>query len=231
MQMTVSDAARLLCVTEEKVQRWIRDQGLPANRIGQHFQLNRAEVLEWATAHRMPLPAGAFQETAAGEPLPSLVAALQVGGIHHAVGGIDKREVLRSAVAKLRIRDDFDREALLSVLLARESLGSTGIGDGIAIPHVRNPIVLRLSPPAVTLCFLETPVDFGAVDARPVHTLFLITSPSVEIHLHLLSRLSFGLRDPEVRAALAVRESPERILEVLGRLEKGLTAPREHPAE
>ncbi len=231
MQLTVTDAARLLRVTEARIHRWIEDDGLPAHRIGQTFQLNRGEVLEWATAHQVPFPTGAFHGTAAGESLPSLVDALRVGGVHHGVGGKDKREVLRAAVAKLRIRDDFDREALLAVLLARESLGSTGIGDGIAIPHVRNPIVLRLSPPAVTLCFLETPVEFGAIDDRPVHILFLITTPSVETHLHLLSRLSFGLRDPEVRAALALRGSPERILEVFGRLEEGLPAPRERPAE
>lgn len=228
--MTVTEAARLLAVTEERVHRWIEDEGLPAHRIGQTFQLNRAEVLEWATAHRVPFPAVAFPGTGDGGPLSSLVDALRVGGVHHGVGGKDKREVLRAAVSKLRIEDDLDREALLAVLLARESLGSTGIGDGIAIPHVRNPIVLRLSPPAVTLCFLETPVDFSAIDAMPVHTLFLITSPSVETHLHLLSRLSFGLRDPGVRAALGLREAAGRILEAFGNLEKGLPAPRERPA-
>ena len=68
----------------------------------------------------------------------------------------------------MKLPDDVDREFLYQVLLAREALGSTGIGDGIAIPHVRNPIVLHLSRPTVTLCFLEQPVDFGALDGQPV---------------------------------------------------------------
>jgi nitrogen PTS system EIIA component len=229
VQLTLGDVARLFRVDEGKVRRWIREEGLPAQRLGQSYRLNRAEVLEWATARRGSLSGAEFQEPPAGEALPSLVAALRAGGVHHGVGGADRREVLRSAVARLRIPDESDREALLAVLLARESLGSTGIGDGIAIPHVRNPIVLHLSPPSVTLCYLETPVDFAAIDARPVHTLFLITSPSVRTHLHLLSRLSFALRDPGVRDALARREAAGRIAEVLDRVERGLPAPRERP--
>ena len=59
------------------------------------------------------------------------------------------------------------REFLYQILLARESLGSTGIGDGVAIPHVRNPVVLHVSEPVVTLSFLETPIDFHALDGKP----------------------------------------------------------------
>ena len=58
----------------------------------------------------------------------------------------------------------------MSVLLAREALGSTGIGDGIAMPHVRNPIVLPVDAPIVSLCYLEEAVAVGAVDGKPVRT-------------------------------------------------------------
>src|SRR5438034_985186 len=61
----------------------------------------------------------------------------------------------------------------------REALQSTGVGDGIAIPHVRNPIVLHVSRPMITLCFLERPIDFGALDGKPVHVLFSLISPTV----------------------------------------------------
>ena len=83
------------------------------------------------------------------------------------------------------------------MILARESLGSTGFGGGIAIPHVRNPIVLHIPRPMITLCFLETPIEFGAIDGMPVHTLFTLVSPTVRAHLHLLSRLTYGLRLPD----------------------------------
>ncbi len=71
------------------------------------------------------------------------------------MGGDDTRGVLRSVVELMRLPDEVDRGFLLQVLLAREALQSTGIGDGIAIPHPRSPIVLHISRPSVTLCFLE----------------------------------------------------------------------------
>jgi PTS system nitrogen regulatory IIA component len=90
----------------------------------------------------------------------------------------------------------------VAVLEAREAMGSTGVGDGIAIPHVRNPIVLQAEQPFVTLCLLRSAVDFDAVDGQPVHALFTVVSPSVPAHLRVLAQLGFVLRDPELRDLL-----------------------------
>ena len=94
-------------------------------------------------------------------------------------------------------------------------MGSTGIGDGIAIPHVRNPVVLHVSKPTVTLCFLEHPIDFHAIDNEPVDTMFAIISPTVRAHLHLLSRLGFVLRDPEFKNVVKNRSAREAIMDAL----------------
>ena len=98
------------------------------------------------------------------------------------------------------------------MLLAREALGSTAIGDGIAVPHVRNPVILHLDRPMITLCFLERPVEFGALDGQPVDTLFTLISPTVRAHLHLLSRLSFVLRNPAFQGTVLRQAAREEIL-------------------
>ena len=108
------------------------------------------------------------------------------------------------------------------MLLAREALGSTGIGDGIAIPHVRNPIVLHVSKPLIALCFLENPIDFGALDGQPVSILFAMISPTVRAHLHLLSRLGFVLQNPTLRQALKQQAGREELMELLARAEAAL---------
>jgi PTS system nitrogen regulatory IIA component len=118
-----------------------------------------------------------------------------------------------------------DRKFLLQVLLAREALESTAVGDGIAIPHVRNPIVLHVPQPVVTLCFLETPVDFGALDGQPVHTLFTFISPMVKAHLHLLSRLAFALRNPEFKALIVKQAGRDEILASARRISDSLRVP------
>ena len=209
MKLSVKDAAKLLNVSEKTIYRWIKQETLPVYRINEQFRFNRAELLEWATSQRIPISPEIFaEEEAGGGPLPSLSEALKAGGVAYRVGGSDKPAVLHAVVDVLNLPEEVDREFLYQVLFARESLGSTGIGGGIAIPHVRNPIVLHVAKPTVTLCFLDHPIDFGAIDGKPVTTLFTLISPTVRAHLHLLSRLGFVLQKPEFKAALA-REGTE----------------------
>jgi nitrogen PTS system EIIA component len=151
-----------------------------------------------------------------------LVEALQAGGIYYRVGGKDKESVLRAVVDVLRLPEEVDRDFLLRVLLAREALESTGIGDGIAIPHVRNPVVLHVTRPLITLCFLEHAVEFGALDGKPVTIVFSLISPTVRAHLRLLSRLSFALQDPSFKAALMQEGSRDEIFAEARRIEATL---------
>jgi PTS system nitrogen regulatory IIA component len=95
-------------------------------------------------------------------------------------------------------------------------MGSTGIGDGIAIPHVRNPIVMHVDQAFVTLGLLRHPVEFDAIDAQPVHALFMVVSPTVPVHLRILAQLGFLLRDEVLRDLLRHRAPAE---DILGRIE------------
>ena len=94
--------------------------------------------------------------------------------------------------------------------------GSSGIGNGIAIPHVRNPIVLQIDQPFVTLCLLRHPVEFDAPDGKPVHALFLVVSPTVPAHLQILARLGFVLRDEMLRDLLRASAPAD---DILGRID------------
>jgi PTS system nitrogen regulatory IIA component len=222
MQLGVREAARLLGVSEKTIYRWIKEGRLPAYRINEQHRFNRAELLEWATSRRISVSPYIFEEPedSARMPLPTVGDALDAGGIHYRVGGTDKASVLRAVVDLMRLPDEVNRQFLHQVLLARESLGSTGVGDGIAIPHVRNPIVMHIPKPTVTLCFLEHEIDFAAIDGKPVHTLFTIVSPGVRAHLHVLSRLAFTLRDGEFRSLLSRQASREEILNAVRRADE-----------
>jgi nitrogen PTS system EIIA component len=223
MQLSVKDAAVILNVSEKTIYRWIKQETIPCYRINEQFRFNRAELLEWATSRRIQVSPDIFAEKdMSSMPLPTLTEALKAGGVSYRVEGDDLSSVLRKVVDLLHLPEEVDREFLYQVLLARETLGSTGIGDGIAIPHVRNPVVLHVSKPTVTLCFLEKPIDFGAIDNLPVDTLFTLISPSVRAHLHLLSRLGIVLRNPSVKSALRERASREELMEAFSRAEAAL---------
>jgi PTS system nitrogen regulatory IIA component len=220
VQLNVRDAAQLLNVSEKTIYRWIGRGELPAFRVNEQYRFNRAELLEWATKRKIAISPEIVEEPeSSAVPLPSLTEALSAGGILYRVGGTDRDAVLRNIVTMLHLPEEVDRDFLYKVLLARENLQSTGIGDGIAIPHVRNPIVLHVARPTVTLCFLEQPVDFHAIDGKPVFAVFTVISPTVRGHLHLLSRLAIALRDPGFRAAVDRRSLREELLQEARRVE------------
>ncbi len=214
MKLTVKDASVLLNVSEKSIYRWIRQEIIPFHKINEQFRFNRAELLEWATSKKIQVSPEIFsEESSSGAPLPDLCEALRTGGIVYRVSGNDKASVLKSIVESMKLPDEVDKAFLYQVLLAREALGSTGIGDGIAIPHVRNPIVMHITKPTVTLCFLEKPIDFDSIDGKPVFVLFTLVSPTVRAHLHLLSRLSYALRDEKLKLLLQNQAPREEILE------------------
>ncbi len=217
MRLRVRDAAEMLNVSEKTIYRWITQKGLPAHRVNEQYRFNRAELLEWASSQRIPVSPKIFEEPEDAF-IPSLADAMRAGGVHYRVGGVDKPSVLRSVVDVLPL-PEVDRDFLHQVLLARESLGSTAVGDGIAIPHVRNPITLHVERPVVALCFLENSIDFQAIDGKPVHTLFTIISPTIKAHLNLLSKLAFGLRDSPFAQAVRSQASREELIRTAGLLD------------
>ena len=93
-----------------------------------------------------------------------------------------------------------------------QNINSTAVGGGIAIPHVRNPIVLHIDQPVITMCFLKSPIDFNALDRKPVSILFIVLSPSIKMHLALLARLAFCLRDPKLQDYLHRKASREEVM-------------------
>jgi nitrogen PTS system EIIA component len=227
MQLTMRDAARLLGVPEANVERWIRNRELNATRVADRWRLNRIDVLEFAAARNLAISSDLLSELEAQAPAPpSLAEAVRAGGVHHGVAGSDKASILAAVVDRLRLPDPGDRELLLRVLLAREALGSTGLGNGIAIPHPRNPIVLHVQRPEAAICYLDQPVEFEAIDGKPVHTLITLVSPSTRAHLHMLAIVAAALHDPKVLSLLGARAGADALVPEIARVEAAMAARR-----
>ncbi len=228
MDLRARDVAKLLNVSEATVYRWVQEQGLPAHRIGEQYRFNRVELQEWAVTHGRSLPPELFTPRAAESS--SLAAALGRGGIHREVAGVTRDEVL-TAVARLPgIPPGVDRGMLARLLIGREALASTAVGDGIAMPHARDPLVVRVVEPHVVLCLLSRPVDFCAIDGRPVRILFALLSPSVRQHLQTLAKLAFVLHDAELRKLLGRAATDTAILDRVRAIEAAAAAPADKRA-
>lgn len=230
MELGVKDLVALFGVPERTIERWLRDSDIPRYRVHDQYRFNRVQLLEWATARGIAVRPEAFQVNGPAAAL-RLADLVEAGGIQYNVAGESKDEVLGAVVRQMRLPEGMDVEFLLDVLLAREALGSTGMGDGIAVPHARNPIIVHASAPVIALAFLRHPVDFAALDGKPVFCLFTMVTPTVRVHLDVLSRLSFALRDGCVKEALMRQAPAADILAALRRVEAALPPPATLGAE
>ena len=102
----------------------------------------------------------------------------------------------------------------------REEESTTGIGEGIAIPHCKSEVVAK---PALAAMVIPEGVDYDALDGEPVHLLFLIAAPNSEdnVHLDVLARLSEMLMNDEFKNALLAAKSKKEFLEVIDKAEQG----------
>lgn len=125
-----------------------------------------------------------------------------------------REEILDAMIALLRV-DDRAADTLRRLLQRREQLGSTGVGRGIAIPHCRSLVV-----PHLRLAYGRCPagVAYDAIDGRPVHHVFLIVAPPLEVsnqYLPVLGRLAQFAKDPDVPERLAALSRTEEFFELL----------------
>ncbi len=221
MRLSFAEALGYLGVSETTARRWIRDRGLPVHRAEERLFVNPVELWEWAVEHRVPVSPELLEcERRTRESVAPISVLLEAGGIHHDVPGSEPNEVLRAVVDRLPLPPHVERQFLATALAAREAMGSTGVGYGIAIPHVRNPILLQVNEPTVSLCLLRDPVDFGAIDGLPVHALFTVISPTVPVHLRILAELSLLVHDEDLRQLLKQRAPAARLFERIRAIEE-----------
>jgi PTS system nitrogen regulatory IIA component len=221
MQLSVTEASELLGMSEDAIYDLIKKGRLPALRSNRAYHIQKAALLEWAIANGHTIApdlfANRFQSPT--ERLPNLHEAMAESRIYYGLQGSDPRSVIESIIQPIPEIAPGERPHVVAAIMSRELLGSTAIGNGIAIPHVRNPIVLDLDQPIVALSFLDTPIDFGALDDQKVGIFFTMLTTTTRIHLHLLARLSFALRHPHVLSALNQRETPQKIIAAIRSVE------------
>jgi mannitol/fructose-specific phosphotransferase system IIA component (Ntr-type) len=111
------------------------------------------------------------------------------------------------------------RQTLLRALHEREQLHSTGIGDGIALPHARNGLVGLVDQPIIVFGRHSNGIQYGSIDSAPAKLFFLLIAPTVTQHLAILARLSRLLRDPKLRRSLLTVDRPEKVVGLICKAE------------
>lgn len=128
--------------------------------------------------------------------------------------GETKDEILKELINLLQL-DEKSEGILFKMLKRRENLGSTGIGRGIAIPHCRSLVVNRLR---IAFGRKKEGIEFNAIDDKPVHHLFLIVAPPLEVsnqYLPVLGKIAQFAKEEDVPDRLAGLDEPDEFLALL----------------
>ena len=142
---------------------------------------------------------------------------LSVPTIKLSLTGMDRDGVLQELVNLIpRIEENPEmRTTLLRALHEREQLHSTGIGDGVALPHARNALVGLVDKPIIVFGRHPKGIPYGSIDGKPAQLFFLLVAPTVTQHLAILARISRVLRDAKLRQALLKSDKSEKALALI----------------
>lgn len=219
MDLKLKDVAELLNISEATVRRWIDDGKIPYYRLNHQFRFNRSEIENWVLSWKQEGDFSAFQKHDAdfskerlGTHQFGLYRAIHKGGVYRDVPGDTKEELIHAAVERIARDIHLDAEVIGELLLDRERLMSTALSNGIAVPHTRD-FLLQESFDIVAVVFPKVPIEYGALDNQPVHTLFFLFACDDKRHLHLLAKLAHLSSKKENLALLKKQPDKTELLE------------------
>lgn len=235
MDLKIKDVAELLNVSETTIRRWLTDGKIPAYRINHQYRFSRIEIENWMMRCKLK-SAAPLQETQI-YPVPEEEAASR-GGMHHfclyraihqgdvltAAPGKSKEEIIRDTTQAIAEKLGVDAEVLSELLIDREKLMPTALNNGIAVPHTRD--FLRKGPiDRVFVVYPHEPVEYGALDEKPVHTLFFLFASNDKGHLQLLAKLAHLGSHPEALDFLQTKPDKKQLLDFIRSWEGSVRAP------
>jgi PTS system nitrogen regulatory IIA component len=210
--MNRTEAARLLRVTEGTLERWVR-QGLIRSRDRHGHDFDRDELARWARDRGMRVDPDSRPRS--GKKEVALVGAIERGAVTVGVEATSAMDAIQVAIESLSQLSPRLRERLLHAVLERERMASTALGQGVAVPHPREPLGDALDQPLISLVLLGAPLDWAAVDGELVHTVALLASPTAGAHLEILSQIGRAVRSAQIVRLLRSHPSKAALIDGL----------------
>lgn len=199
MDLTLNDVADLLRTSPSHVVSLFDAGVIPGYKLHDEHKFNSDQIEDWLLSQGATLQHDYPQSgKVAGWKQFCLYRAINNGGMLPTIMETDKKKILEVAAERIAPFLDVDVNILVEFLLDRENLMSTAVGNGIALPHARE-CVVKAPLDFVFLAHLPKQVEWGALDKKPVSTLFFIFSHSSKRHLTLLGKIAHLARHTSIK--------------------------------
>lgn len=145
----------------------------------------------------------------------NLIKLLDNGCVLFDVKGDNSSEIYKNAIKQMDLPSEIDKHTILASLCEREELMSTAVGQGIALPHSRNPIIKDEKDERICVVYPAHPINMNALDGNPIYVMFIILTHSLKCHLHTLGLFSTIFRDNDFRATLKKKPQKAQLVQAM----------------
>lgn len=235
MDLKIDEVASLLRVSEQTIKKWLSQNKIPAYRINKQYLFSKDEIENWMMENKakesslftqnekLSLESDEMSKILhnVGRQKFCLFRALHRGTVLHDIAAEDKEEVIRNATKRFANDLALDADVITELLLDRERMMPTALNHGIGVPHTRD-FLLKEPYDVVSVVFLDRPVEYGALDGKPVDTLFFIFSCEDKRHLQLLAKIAHLVSDSNAREFLQKQPKKEHLLDFIKEWEEKL---------
>jgi PTS system nitrogen regulatory IIA component len=228
MDLKLKDVAELLNVSETTIRRWVADSKIPYYKLNQQFRFCRSEIESWVLSCKQGGGVAPFEEEEEECPKErlgtqqfGLFRAIHKGGVYIDIEGDSKEEVITAAMKRIALNLHLDAEVITDLLLDRERLMPTALSNGVGVPHTRD-FLLQESYDVIAVVFPKKPIEYGALDGKPVNTLFFLFACDDKRHLHLLAKLAHLSSKSENLSFMKKHPSKPELLEYIKNWEASL---------
>lgn len=215
--MTLTELAEYLKISEKSLLKMVNNREIPGVKVGSQWRFQKVVIDDWLASRMRSVKdenvADIIKRTDTFIPFSRL---LYPGKVVLDIKQGTKEEIFRQLVKPLvSERIIGDMENFIVKLLEREKLVSTALGKGVAIPHPRHPEEAYATRSAMVFGRCAEGVDFDAPDHKPVYLFFLICATGEVIHLRIISRLAWMLRDIKFLDKLMLASTSDEILSII----------------
>ena len=215
--MTLSEIARYLRLSEKTVAQLAKSGELPAAKIASQWRFRKPAVDSWITARIHSAEDNELRNVMGTKkhlvPIPKLIPEQR---IILDLKPQPKEDILKQLIVPLLGSSMLaDPVAYLEQLIDRESILSTALCDGVAIPHVRDHETSGVKEACMVLGICREGAEFDSLDGEPTRLFFLICSPYTTTHLRLLAKLTMMLRQPDIIDKLCRAQNTQVVMSIL----------------
>lgn len=214
--LTLSEVASYLKLAEKTIHRMIKKNEIPCVKVASQWRFMKTMIDDWLIAKMKVVPQNDLSRLIeSGKGLVPLSRITNENLIIMDINSGSKESILEQLTMPLLAEGIIDNKDLfIKKLIEREGMVSTAIGNGIAIPHLRNPGESLCKKPAMVIGVCKEGSDFLSPDGQNTHLFFLISSDSEIVHLRILSKLNDLLRREEILDSFKTVTTKQDLMEI-----------------